>query len=107
MPPSSPKQKPGRRNAVAVHPRRAEIELACASGTSLRETASRFGLSRASVDRHWHSLPVEDRAFLTAMATELAVHQAALSRVFAAAMARASSSRRSRHHDGRGHAHAA
>ncbi|WP_437872059.1 ECF-type sigma factor [Methylorubrum extorquens] len=107
MPPSSPKQKPGRRSAVAAHPRRAEIELACASGISLREIADRFGISRASVDRHWHSLPAEERAFLSAMATELAEHQAALSRVFAAAMARAGISHRTRHYDSEGHAHAA
>lgn len=104
---SSPKQKPGRTSAVAIHPRRAEIELACASGTSLREIADRFGISRASVDRHWHSLPAEERAFLTAMAIELAEHQAALSRVFAAAMARAGTSHHARHHDSGGHAHAA
>lgn len=107
MSPLSPKHRPGRRSAVAAHPQRAEIELACASGTSLREIADRFGISRASIDRHWHGLPAEECAFLTAMAIELAEHQAALSRVFASALARAVSGRRIRHHASRGHSHAA
>lgn len=107
MSPPSSKLKPGRRSTVATHPRRAEIELACAAGTSLREIAHRFGISRAAIDRHWHGLSEEERAYLSGMASELAEHQASLSRVFATAITRASAQPRpTRSHRGED-AHAA
>lgn len=102
-------KKPGRQSTIAAHPQRHEIELACAAGHSLRDVAERFGVTRASVDRYWHALPHDERAYLATMAQELEEHQASLRRVFASAMARARSGpvlmlRHGRRQD---HAHAA
>ncbi|WP_264046189.1 helix-turn-helix domain-containing protein [Methylobacterium flocculans] len=102
-------KKPGRQSTIARHPRRHEIELACAAGLSLRDVAEHFGVTRASVDRYWHALPQDERTYLTTMAQELEEHQASLRRVFASAMARARSSPVLMPGRGReqGHAHAA
>ena len=102
-------KKPGRQSSIAAHPQCYEIELACASGLSLREVAERFGVTRASLDRYWHALPHDERTYLATMARELEEHRASLRRVFASAMARARSGPilRSGHGRGQDHAHAA
>jgi hypothetical protein len=65
------RSKPGRKPTIAAHPACAEIELARAAGDSLQMIADRFGVGRASVDRHWHGLPPERRAHLAELAAEL------------------------------------
>ena len=78
------KQRPGRKPSIATHPECVEIEFACARGISLRRVAERFGVSRASVDRHWHSLPSEHRSRLVGLATELEGYEARIREVYAA-----------------------
>lgn len=85
MSPDAPsRQKPGRCSTIASHPACAEIELACARGTSLRRVAKRFGVSRAAVDRHWHGLPVQHRACLAELAADLDRSEARIREVYAA-----------------------
>ena len=78
------RQKPGRRSTIASHPACAEIELACARGTSLRRVAERFGVSRAAADRHWHSLPAPHRERIAALASDLDRYEARIREVYAA-----------------------
>lgn len=68
---TSTRSKPGRKPTIAAHPACAEIELARAAGDSLKMIADRFGVGRASVNRHWHSLPSDRRACLAELAAEL------------------------------------
>lgn len=85
MSPDAPShQKPSRRSTIASHQACAEIELACARGTSLRRVAERFGVSRAAVDRHWHSLPVRHRARLAELAADLDRSETRIREVYAA-----------------------
>lgn len=85
MSPDAPsRQKPGRCSTIASHPACAEIELACARGTSLRRVAERFGISRSAVDRHWNSLPAHYRARLTELASDLDRSEARIREVYAA-----------------------
>jgi len=84
LPDASTRQKPGRRSTIASHPACAEIELACARGTSLRRVAERFGVSRAAVDRHWHGLPEKHRARLADPAADLDRYEARIREVYAA-----------------------
>ena len=76
--------KPGRKPSIATHPACAEIELARAAGDSLQTIADRFGVGRASVDRHWHALPPERRARLAELATELRGYEARIREAYAA-----------------------
>ena len=62
---SPDRQKPGRKSTVATHPRRLEIEAACAAGISPLRTAVRFGVGRMAIVRHWQGLSTEYRAALT------------------------------------------
>jgi len=78
------RQKPGRRSTIASHPACAEIEFACARGTSLRRVAERFGVSRAAVDRHWHSLPTQHRERLSDLAADLDRYEARIRELYAA-----------------------
>ena len=76
--------RPGRKPSIASHPACAEIELARAAGDSLQTIADRFGVGRASVDRHWHALPVERRTRLSELAAELRAYEARIRTAFAA-----------------------
>lgn len=76
------RQKPGRRSTIASHPACAEIELACARGTSLRRVTERFGVSRAAVDRHWHSLPAPHRERLAGLAFDLDRYETRIREVY-------------------------
>lgn len=85
MSPDAPtRQKPGRRCTIASHPACAEIELACARGTSLRRVAERFGVSRSAVDRHWRGLPAHHRACLAELAADLDRSETRIREVYAA-----------------------
>jgi predicted transcriptional regulator len=45
---------PNQRCSVCIHPQLAAIEAGLKSGLSVRESARRFGLSPAAIDRHVH-----------------------------------------------------
>lgn len=84
MPPNTlTRSKPGRKPTIAAHPACAEIELARAAGDSLQMIADRFGVGRASVDRHWHGLPPERRARLAELAAELREFEARIRKAYA------------------------
>ncbi|ACB28428.1 hypothetical protein [Methylobacterium radiotolerans] len=70
------RSRPGRKPSIAAHPACAEIELARAAGDNLQVIADRFGVGRASVDRHWHALPPDRRARLAELAIELREYEA-------------------------------
>jgi hypothetical protein len=54
-PSSTARQLVGRSKcAVCKHPERWRIELLKAGGASLNSLAQKFGVSRDSIDRHWH-----------------------------------------------------
>jgi hypothetical protein len=55
QPSSTARQLVGRSKcAVCKHPERWRIELLKAGGASLNSLAQKFGVSRDSIDRHWH-----------------------------------------------------
>lgn len=106
-PDTATRVKPGRKPSIARHPACVEIEFACARGISLRRVAERFGVSRASIDRHWHALPIEHRARLVSLATELDRYEARIREVYAALAVMVPSTHCPRNLGAVEHAHAA
>ncbi|MGU3420758.1 hypothetical protein [Methylobacterium sp. D54C] len=78
------RSRPGRKPSIAAHPACAKIELARAAGDSLQVIADRFGVGRASVDRHWHALPPDRRARLAELAIELREYETRIREAYAA-----------------------
>ncbi|MCJ2056179.1 helix-turn-helix domain-containing protein [Methylobacterium sp. J-048] len=106
-PDTATRVKPGRKPSIARHPACVEIEFACARGISLRRVAEQFGVSRASINRHWHALPADHRARLVGLATELDRYEARIREVYAALAVMAPPIHRLRNIGAVEHAHAA